>query len=140
SNSLLETVVFAKRAVEQLFEGAGTPPPEPSPDARSLPRREDCVITPELPETAELRELMWAKAGIVRTRLGLAEAAERLAEWESLMPPAHDRAAMEMRSMIICGRLMTEAAMLREESRGAHFRSDFPEPSEEWRRHLVFRR
>ncbi len=139
SNSLLETVVFAKRAVERLFEGAVSPPLEPSPDARSLPRREDCVIAPQAPQAEELRELMWSNAGIVRTRLGLAEAATLLAEWQSLMPPAHDRTSMEMRSMVVCGRLMTEAAMLREESRGAHYRSDFPETSDEWRRHLVFR-
>jgi L-aspartate oxidase len=141
SNSLLETVVFAKRAVERLFESDDPPPPpEPAADAHSLPRREDCVIAPRMGEVAELRELMWANAGIVRDGTGLARAAELLAQWETLMPMPSDRDSFEMRSMITCGRLMTEAALLREESRGAHYRTDCPEPRDEWRRHLVFRR
>ena len=83
---------------------------------------------------------MWANAGIVRDGTGLARAAELLAQWETLMPMPSDRDSFEMRSMITCGRLMTEAALLREESRGAHYRTDCPEPRDEWRRHLVFRR
>ena len=50
-----------------------------------------------------------------------------------------DRAGAELRSLVICGRLAAEAALARQESRGAHYRSDSPEPREEWRRHLVFR-
>ncbi len=141
SNSLLETVVFAKRAVERLFGSqAPPPPPEPTDEVHSLPRREDCVIAPRAAEAAELRELMWANAGIVRDGAGLTQAAELLAQWETLMPVPTDRSSFEMRSMIVCGRLMTEAALLREESRGAHYRTDFPEPQDGWRRHLVFRR
>ena len=44
-----------------------------------------------------------------------------------------------MASLLTCGRLITEAALLREESRGAHYRRDFPEQRPEWRRRLVFR-
>jgi L-aspartate oxidase len=40
---------------------------------------------------------------------------------------------------VLCGRLAAEAALAREESRGAHYRADFPQPREAWRRHLVFR-
>jgi len=51
-----------------------------------------------------------------------------------------DRPAHELRSMVLAGRLMAGAALIREESRGAHFRTDFPEPREEWRRHIIFRK
>ncbi|PIW40051.1 MAG: hypothetical protein COW22_03815, partial [Chloroflexi bacterium CG15_BIG_FIL_POST_REV_8_21_14_020_46_15] len=49
-----------------------------------------------------------------------------------------DRVSHELSSLVLCGRLMAEAALLREESRGAHFRTDFPETSSEWQKHIVF--
>ena len=51
-----------------------------------------------------------------------------------------ERAAIEFQDLVLCSRLVTEAALRREESRGAHYRRDFPQAREEWRRHLVFRR
>jgi L-aspartate oxidase len=51
-----------------------------------------------------------------------------------------DRPSHELANMVTVARLIAEAALLREESRGAHFRTDFPEPRDEWKRHLIFRR
>jgi L-aspartate oxidase len=51
-----------------------------------------------------------------------------------------DRPSHELSNLLTCARLMSEAALLRAESRGAHYRADFPESREEWRRHIVFRR
>jgi L-aspartate oxidase len=83
---------------------------------------------------------MWQSVGIVRDGAGLADAARRLSAWRAALPTPHDRPSHELANLLLAGRLMAEAALLREESRGAHFRSDFPQPREEWRRHLTFRR
>ena len=57
--------------------------------------------------------------------------------WQRTMPPPETPGDYELRNMLVVARLMTEAALLRRESRGAHFRSDFPEPSAEGERHIV---
>ena len=44
---------------------------------------------------------------------------------------------MELANMVLVGRLIAESALVRTESRGAHFRRDFPEPREEWLKHIV---
>ena len=53
------------------------------------------------------------------------------------MPESDDRESDELRNMVVLGRLMVEAALLRQESRGSHFREDFAETSPEWERHIV---
>jgi L-aspartate oxidase len=83
---------------------------------------------------------MWTDVGIVRDGASLAHAAETLAAWHAALPAPHDRNSQELADLLLCARLTTEAALKREESRGAHFRTDFPDPREEWRRHLVYRR
>ena len=83
---------------------------------------------------------MWRDVGIVRGRDSLARAASVLAAWQSTLAAPTDRPSQELGDLLTCSRLVTEAALTREESRGAHYRDDFPEPREDWRRHLVFRR
>jgi L-aspartate oxidase len=78
--------------------------------------------------------------GIVRDGPTLGEAARLLAAWDAALPAACDRSSHELANLILLGRLVTEAALQREESRGAHYRRDFPEPRPEWLRHIVFRR
>jgi len=138
SNSLLETVVFARRTIERLFEGQGesAPPPAPTLEARALPERPS--FHGGEPSAEALRELMWSHVGIERDGAGLAAAAAMLGGWAHRLPPGIDRPTRELRSLLVCARLATEAALLREESRGAHYRRDFPLPREEWRHHLVF--
>ena len=137
SNSLLETVVFAKRTVERLFEpGTYDPPPARTEGALSLlPSAGNHAA----PTAQQVRDLMWANVGIVRTGAGLRAAAVQLAQWMAWLPEAHDRESHDLHSILVCARLATEGALRREESRGAHYREDFPETLEDWRRHLVFR-
>jgi L-aspartate oxidase len=83
---------------------------------------------------------MWDKVGIVRDGEGLRAATHQLSAWGAALPEPTDRPSHELANLLLAGRLMAEAALIREESRGAHYRTDFPESREEWRRHLVFRR
>jgi L-aspartate oxidase len=103
-----------------------------------LPSREALLKVPPL-NLPNLQSLMWDKVGIIRSGKSLKEAANILATWESLLPQPSDRPSYELNNLVLCARLVTEAALLREESRGAHFRTDFPRTSPEWQRHIVFR-
>ncbi|MEX0683778.1 MAG: L-aspartate oxidase [Dehalococcoidia bacterium] len=142
SNSLLETVVFAHRVIHRTVESPATSA-SPTHDAGELaptpapgtPGRGD---VPPLTREA-LQALMWREAGIARDRDSLTRATSVLAAWQATVPPSVDRASQELADLLTCSRLVTEAALAREESRGAHYRTDFPEPRDEWRRHLVFR-
>jgi L-aspartate oxidase len=140
SNSLLESVVFSKRVMQRTE--MTTPPrhyEERTDKAISycLPGREMLSKAPSL-NLPNLQSLMWDKVGIIRSGKSLEEAASILATWESLLPQPSDRPSYELNSLVLCARLVTEAALLRKESRGAHFRTDFPQTSPEWQRHIVF--
>ncbi len=138
SNSLLETVVFARRVVERSLASPGGAIPE-IVDARPLAPLP--AAHPEtVPDRAAVQSLMWEKVGIVRDGPGLRLASATLAGWEASLKPPADRPAHELANLVTIGRLVAEAALAREESRGAHYRTDFPEPRDEWRRHLTFRR
>jgi L-aspartate oxidase len=161
SNSLLETVVFAKRVVARTLAGKPTPTPAVSgalalPDntaearagiyrpegtmprvgapARALPFAEASL------SLAALQSLMWDKVGILRSGEGLAEASLTLSMWQRAAPQPSDRPSHELANLLLAGRLVTEGALVRRESRGAHYRTDFPEPDDAWRRHITFRR
>jgi len=53
------------------------------------------------------------------------------------MPKPEDLPSYELANMVLLARLMVEGALLRQESRGSHFREDFPERSEQWEKHVV---
>jgi L-aspartate oxidase len=139
SNSMLEVLVFSKRILEKSRNNnAGTIVKKPAADEfHTLPRRKTPANVPEL-TTSNLQSLMWDKVGIIRNRHTLTEAAQTLAAWQRALPPTTERASQELSNMVITGRLISEAALIREESRGAHFRSDFPQKKTEWQHHVVF--
>ena len=81
---------------------------------------------------------MWTDVGIERSGDGLTRAVHTLAAWERVLTAPGDRPAYDLRNAVLTARFIAEAALVREESRGAHYRSDFPEPSEAWLKHLVY--
>ncbi len=139
SNSLLEVLVFSKRIVDRSREEVNAATTAER-EASALPERAvDSGNCPSL-DLIALESLLWENVGIVRSADRLREAANILAVWEEELRRPTDRPSYELANMVLVGRLLAEAALAREESRGAHFRSDSPEPSDAWLRHIVFRK
>ncbi len=139
SNSLLEVLVFGKRIIEKTSRMGDKETVEP-PQSSCTHRRLIPGKPPhdaQMPNLSQLQKLLWDKAGIIRSRKGLTEAAAILAAWQESLPLLEDRQTYELANLVLGGSLMVEAALIREESRGAHFRSDFPCSLPEWRKHIV---
>jgi len=116
SNSLLEAVVFGERAgrtMAQSPRGSGTA-------AGTAPR----FLVPAISE-AEVRGVAWEHCGITRDRKGLELALSRLSAAE-LRPAEVTLAATELRNIHQVAMLIAECGLWREESRGAHYREDYP--------------
>lgn len=123
SNSLLEGVVFAARAVERFVAAPSDAWEGPSPRPGAA-LAVDNPLNPEpspahQPTRAGLTGTMERDAGVLRDAEGLARAAAALAGLSSDDP--------ETENLVLAGRLLVAAAAAREESVGAHFRLDFPE-------------
>lgn len=141
SNSLLEVIVFSKRIIERTRE-ADRPTQVPrlsQAEYFALNEGKKVATAPQL-TLSNLQSLIWDKVGIIRSGEGLSQAAGVLTTWQDSLFQPSDRPTYELNNMVLTARLMTEAALLRQESRGAHFRTDFPEPSPEWQKHIVFKK
>ena len=140
SNSMLEVLVFAKRIIEKTKKPSRRAPTTSKRDEvyHLLTKRESPEVRPVL-NLSSLQQLLWDKVGIIRNKESLVQAANTLFSWQKSLPKPADRSSYELSNLILSGRLVTEAALIREESRGAHFRSDFPQSSSKWQRHIVFR-
>ncbi|MGC8873522.1 MAG: L-aspartate oxidase [Chloroflexia bacterium] len=143
SNSLLEVLVFAKRLVQAAVEA----PPAETEEALPILRVEgppaEVPVRPRAPgpTKAALRELMWEYVGIERDRVGLEKALAQIAAWREAPPEeSGEQDRWELELMLLTAQLMAQAALIREESRGAHFRTDFPRTDPAWRKVIVQRR
>jgi L-aspartate oxidase len=90
-----------------------------------------------------LKSLLWRAAGVRRDREHLAEAAELVDRWCSYVLPRQfaDTLGWELQNMLTVARIIIAAALAREETRGVHLRTDFPERDDRhWKRQLSFRR
>lgn len=140
SNSLLEVVVFSKRIVERSRQDKRVAAPSGMKvENRTLFNGNTLKKRVPQPSLANLQSLMWDKVGIIRNGKNLAKAADILYHWYCSLPQPADRPSCELKNMILNARLIAEAALMREESRGAHFRTDFPNSSPDWQKHIVFK-
>jgi len=135
SNSMLEVLVFSKRIMEKTRKAATSS--KGVEVHHLLSQRQSPKVMPA-PSLSALQQLHWDEVGIIRNKEGLTKSANILAAWQRSLPQPTDRPSYELNNLVLTGRLVTEAALFREESRGAHFRSDFPQSSPQWQRHIVF--
>ena len=138
SNSLLEGLVFGARAAEAMKgpmvqASFATAPERYCQDAAQV----------SAPSASDVRDIMWRQAGLMRSEASLRPAAAQLSAWRSAIARARDRAPgdRELRrvaSLATVGLLIARAALRREESRGGHFREDFPQRDDiHWLRHVA---
>jgi L-aspartate oxidase len=134
SNSLLEALVFGGRVARSIdgarvmpvpLAGVPAPPPEGARRLPATPGGEAAV--------ARRRALAWRHAGVERNAGGRGALLADLPGFEPLV----SEMGGEGRNLLLAARLVAETALVRTESRGGHFRSDFPEARESWRRHLA---
>lgn len=129
SNSLLEGLVFAERIGAAL---AASPPRAARPAADGRPMG---LLDPAV--RPRLEEIMSRRAGVLRDGAGLREAARELAElsgWASDRPGTD---AWEATNLHAVASALVAAAAARQETRGSHWREDFPEPDGTWLGHLI---
>ena len=140
SNSLLEGLVFGARAAQAMTEAL-----------RCASLQEQEVVTwadssrspsGDLPSSDDVRALMWTHCGLLRDGGRMETAIARLERWQSLVHSAPQSSLSmnefrRLRSIVTVGLLMARAALRRQESRGGHFRSDFPDRDDiKWQKHV----
>jgi len=135
SNSLLEGLVYGARAARAMIEqkssfqpaqrtGGGATTPAPLPSQSAARATEGPTDVEKL--VAKVRSIMWDKVGIIRSGNELSEAVKRLDTFTLLLTAARSRPHCEAQNILEVARLIARSALAREESRGAHYRTDFP--------------
>lgn len=138
SNSLLEGLVFGARAAAAAVKFAERR------EIPSLAAHEAMLKTEHVGSLddveklrSSLRRTMWGQVGVIRSGESLIRACAQLSRWAQLVDqPFSNRAALEVKNMIQVAQCVAEAALWRENSVGAHYRSDFPQSKRPgWQRH-----
>ncbi|GAA3815693.1 L-aspartate oxidase [Nocardioides panacisoli] len=132
SNSLLEGLVFSRR-IAKVLPGELRPWLDPVPDTRTAGLVAGGV-------RRELQETMTAKAGVLRSAPGLSEAGAILDKLVGVAADQIDQDSWETTNLVTISSALADAALLREETRGSHWREDFPERDDEhWAGHFDVR-
>lgn len=141
SNSLIEGLVYGTNCAR----AASTYALSNRQDFHAIPLKNQIHTPPEseildVPDlTNSLRSLMTRNMGIVRDRKRMLEAERDVEFWSKyvLAREFQSRAGWELQNLLTVARLMIHAALTREESRGTHYRADFPETNDrDWRIHV----
>ena len=165
SNSLLEGMVFGARAGAAMVEdtrpaqkkkAAGNPGHEGRPARNnaacgaksaannpgpSNPGNHSEPAGPASPILEQIRMIMWKDVGILRNGRDLALAIEQLGTLEVARPEMPSRQSCELYNVRRLAQLIARSALAREESRGSHYRSDFPyHNDEDFRKHSLIAR
>ncbi len=141
SNSLLDGLVFGRRAaITAESEGQ-----EPGVIGLTQELKHPVSRIKEIEiqqHKLEIKKTMWREVGIIRSKESLSRASKKIKEIEKKLeysPFTKDE--IELKNLVLAARLITQAALDRKESRGAHFRSDFPRTNNKnWKKHLVYKK
>jgi L-aspartate oxidase len=137
SNSLLEGLVFGARAAMAMREQPGSAMKIATESGTAAQNTAGSNAGVE-EFVREIQQLMWNKVGIVRTRQGMAEAIQRLQAMPARLPTACSRRSCEARNIHTAALLIAKSALARLESRGAHYRPDYPSHDDaKFRKHSV---
>ena len=140
SNSLLEGLVFGKKIgdeINRILKGKPGGKMKFRAAYKSDRKRKD--IDRESMR-ADIRKIMTEHAGIVRNREGLSYAQSRLdGYWDAVKDMENESMGdYELQNILLLSRMVIESALEREESRGAHYRSDFSRTDDsKWKRHII---
>ena len=144
SNSLLEGLVFGKTAGQAAAQGArATAAPLKHTLIKYQIPHSDRTRLDAADVRDSLRALMWRNVGITRLQQPLSEAQEIIRFWQRyVMDKIFDSAeGWECQNMLTTCLLMARSAEMRRESRGVHFRRDFPDTDDEnFKKHIEMRR
>jgi L-aspartate oxidase len=139
SNSLLEGLVFGERVARQLARPRAGGPTHTGPLVEIAwgpgagRGREPSVFE-------EVRDLLWNDVGIVRSADGLESALSSLEELRGTAEPGQsEELPGPLANAVLTATLIARAALTRTESRGAHYRMDYPRHRREWVRHIGLR-
>jgi L-aspartate oxidase len=126
SNSLLEGVVYGARAGRRMREELKHARPKASAQLKAAYSNGpvDAVVEELI---GQIQDLMWHSVGIVRTRAGMQRAIHRLEELGAKLANPQTRRAHEAANLYLAALLVGRSALAREESRGAHYRTDYPD-------------
>jgi len=153
SNSLLDGLVFGGRIVEEIVNRAKT-------QGYIKPQTKDISMEPDtysenaesevegvpgdsrarfkgLVARQELQELMWEYVGIIREDEGLKKALKLIEEWDRFFVPMRKPEDLELKNLLTVGKCIAQAALARKESRGGHYRLDYPHTKDEGLEHSI---